>query len=110
MRLHPCSALEPGSSRYGGKGRDGGRDVSQEVKARWVVEMGVSKNRGTPKWMVKKMENPIKMDDLGVPLFSETPKCFLFSPRIPGEMIQFDEHLFSDGLTPPTRKGFLCKW
>jgi len=27
--------------------------------------MGVSKNRGTPKWMVKKMENLIKMDDLG---------------------------------------------
>ena len=26
--------------------------------------MGVSKNRGTPKWMVKIMENPIKMDDL----------------------------------------------
>ena len=34
--------------------------------------MGVSKNSGTPKWMVKIMENPIKMDDLGVPLFSET--------------------------------------
>ena len=34
--------------------------------------MDVSKNRGTPKWMVKKMENPIKMDDLGVPLFLET--------------------------------------
>ena len=33
--------------------------------------MGVSKNSGTPKWMVY-MENPIKMDDLGVPLFSET--------------------------------------
>ena len=33
--------------------------------------MGVSKNRGTPKWMVYK-ENPIKMDDLGVPLFLET--------------------------------------
>ena len=30
-------------------------------------------NRGTPKWMVKIMENPIKTDDLGVPLFSETP-------------------------------------
>ena len=29
--------------------------------------MGVSKNRGTPKWMVFH-----KMDDLGVPLFSET--------------------------------------
>ena len=27
--------------------------------------MGVSKNRGTPKWMVKIMENPFKMDDLG---------------------------------------------
>ena len=24
--------------------------------------------------MVKMMENPIKMDDLGVPLFLETPK------------------------------------
>ena len=24
---------------------------------------GVSKNRGTQKWMVKRMENPIKMDD-----------------------------------------------
>ena len=35
--------------------------------------MGVSKNSGTPKWMVKIMENPIKMDDLGVPLFLETP-------------------------------------
>ena len=34
--------------------------------------MGVSKNWGTPKWMVKIMENPLKMDDLGVPLFSET--------------------------------------
>ena len=39
----------------------------------WRTYMGVSTNRGTPKWMVKKMENPIKMDDLGVPLFLETP-------------------------------------
>ena len=32
--------------------------------------MGVSKNRGTPKWMVAFMdENPIKIDDLGVPLY-----------------------------------------
>ena len=36
--------------------------------------LGVSKNRDTPKWMVKIMENPIKMDDLGgFPLFFETP-------------------------------------
>ena len=27
-------------------------------------QMGVSKNRGTPKWMGQ-MENPINMDDLG---------------------------------------------
>ena len=36
-----------------------------------VSSMGVSKNRGTPKWIVYN-GNPIKMDDLGVPLFSET--------------------------------------
>ena len=36
--------------------------------------MGVSKNRGVypPKWMIYFMENPIKMDDLEVPLFLET--------------------------------------
>ena len=37
------------------------------------IDMGVSKNSGIPKWMGKIMENPIKMDDLGVPLFWETP-------------------------------------
>ena len=37
--------------------------------------MGVSKNSGVypPKWMVYFMENPIKMHDLGVALFLETP-------------------------------------
>ena len=35
-------------------------------KASCQVEVGVSKNRGTPKWMVYNgIENPIKMDDLG---------------------------------------------
>ena len=34
--------------------------------------MGVSKNWGTPKWMIYN-GNPLKMDDLGVPPFSETP-------------------------------------
>ena len=34
--------------------------------------MGVSKNRGTPKWMVYNGKPPIEMDDLGVTLFSET--------------------------------------
>ena len=41
--------------------------------------MGVSKNRGfsPQKWMVKIMENHIKMDDLGVPLFLETSTSVL---------------------------------
>ena len=30
-----------------------------------MIHMGVSKNRDTPNWMVKIMENPIKLDDLG---------------------------------------------
>ena len=36
--------------------------------------MGVEPKIGVfpPIWMVKIMENPIKMDDLGVPLFSDT--------------------------------------
>ena len=38
--------------------------------------LGVSKNSGTPKWMVYN-GNPYKKDDLGVPLFSETP-IFVF--------------------------------
>ena len=39
------------------------------------IYMGVSKNRGVypPKWMVKIMENPIKMDDLGgTPILGNT--------------------------------------
>ena len=47
------------------------KDQKPEMK-----EMDVSENRGTPKWMVKIMQNPITIDDLGVPPFSETSKCF----------------------------------
>ena len=56
------------------------REKSKTIywSARWWFQkrtnhphLGVSKNRGTPKWMIH-MENPIKMDDLGVPPFTET--------------------------------------
>ena len=46
------------------------------------VYMGVSKNSGTPKWMVYFMENPINMDELGVPLFLETPIRNIYTHRI----------------------------
>ncbi len=57
--------------------------VSKSWTKLWIFYLGVSKNRGIPKWMVKIMENPIKMDDLGgFPLFLETPICLLVvSPR-----------------------------
>ena len=40
-----------------------------------TTEHGCFQNRGTPKWMVYN-EKLIKMDDLGVPLFSETSTRF----------------------------------
>ena len=46
----------------------------------WGVDMDVSKI-GVPQngWFI--IENPIKMDDLGVfPLFLETPICYFFPP------------------------------
>ena len=42
------------------------------VSAIWVFPKIGEKN---PKWMVKIMGNPIKMDDLGVPFSLETPMC-----------------------------------
>ena len=61
--------------------------------------MGVSENRDTPKWMVYDGKL-IKMDDLGVPLFSETAiyyfnllylftsNLFLLSPKLPKHLLQ----------------------
>ena len=63
------SSMNHGKVVYKKQKRSRGPGVYQNLT--WVFP----KTRGTPKWMVKIMENPIKMDDLGVPLFSETPTC-----------------------------------
>ena len=43
-------------------------------------KMGVNPKIGgkPPKWMVYFMENPIKMDDLGIPLIFGNTQMFLF--------------------------------
>ena len=48
-------------------------DVISSLQVELWAHMGVSKNKGTSKWMV--MENPIKMDHLGVytPYFRKNP-------------------------------------
>ena len=55
--------------------------------------MGASKNRGTPKWMIYK-GNPIRIDDLGVPLFLEpyTPISFDQTPRNNHSKTSQDQH------------------
>ena len=45
--------------------KEGFLGQKDQAKLRSIFHMDVSKNRGTPKGMVKIMENPIKMDDLG---------------------------------------------
>ena len=50
--------------------------------------LGVSKNRGTPKWMVKIMENPIKTDDLGYPYFWKHPFHYSKTVNFPRNVLQ----------------------
>ncbi len=70
------------------KGRTYLRKI-QEIPWFWEEEyLGVSKNSGIiPKWMMKIVENPINMEDFGVPLFLETPisynlKWWFFHPAM----------------------------
>ena len=53
--------------------------------------MGVSKISGTPKWMVKIRENPIKMDDLGGP-----PLFLVQHPNVDFHQPIFHVHLPRD--------------
>ena len=71
FRKRPNGNLRRVSKDWGNFGRL--INMNKIQKSLWKFYIGVSKNRGTPKWMVKIMENPVKMDDLGVPLFLETP-------------------------------------
>ena len=50
-----------------------------------------------PKWMVKIMENPIKMDDLEVPFFLETP-IFGACQRFGSSKVFFSDTYFSGAL------------
>ena len=52
----------------GEKTKPFGKEAQRPVRS-LKLYLGVSKNRCIPKWMAKIMENPIKMDDLGVPPF-----------------------------------------
>ena len=56
--------------------------------------MDVSENRGTPQWMVKIMEYPIEMDDLGVPPFKETSIYTLRDTNISFSQCTFDSMIF----------------
>ena len=76
------------------------------------IHMGVSKNRGTPKWMIY-MEIPIKMDDLGVPPFSETP-IWKMAPNgkreIPGKNTKWYCWWFRNPVNSPVEDGSLSHY
>ena len=49
--------------------------VSCDQNTKWMFPKIMAPQNG---WFINKMENPIKIDDLGVfPLFLETPKCWV---------------------------------
>ena len=60
------------------------------------VQYGCFQKIGIPQngWFV--MENPIEMDDLGVPLFSETPICSVLKWWVLPLLYKLENHLFPD--------------
>ena len=67
--------------------------------------MGVSKNRGTSNWKVYNEKNPFKMDDLGVPLFSETTILIFQGDSHPGNPLPL---LLSIRIGLPSRSSLLA--
>ena len=83
----------------------------KKVEGPVFFHMGVSKNSATPKWMVKIMETPIKMDDLVVPLFLVgNPHIWNSQPRARGCFKHMTFQLLRDLLSlagAQTLQGFL---
>ena len=74
--------------------------------------MSVSKNKGTPKWMVKIMENPIKMDDLGgKPAIFGNTHIYIYKYTVyihhPSEERIFNHSTVQDNFVAGHRKGLL---
>ena len=72
------------------------------------VHVVVSKNRGTPKWMVYFMENPIKMDDLGgfPPIFGNTHVFAFAWISLRWFFLRIRPHGIHQHLSPPF--GIIC--
>ena len=60
------------------KSSGGVYNLGSEILKKNCPQIDISENNGTPKWMVKIMENPIKMDDLGgkPTIFGNTQMAF----------------------------------
>ena len=56
----------------------------------------------TPKWMVKIMETPIKIDDLGVPLFWKHPfvNPLKMTPTLSSSKHRLEKHLQQQAANP----------